>query len=102
MPTTIPPMTAMTIEATMAIGIMPAMLNVVTAVVEIPFTAVTQSDERFRFALVAIDVKLPAMIAPMTRTTITATIETTAAMIPAFPEWFLDDSSNFIFSSHLL
>ena len=39
----IPPMTAITIEATMAIGIMPAMLNVVTAVSEMPVTAACHS-----------------------------------------------------------
>lgn len=94
----IPPMTAMTIEATIAIGIMPAILNVVTAVVEIPLTADSQSSERFRLAEVAIVEKLPVMIAPMMRTTITATIETTAAMMPAFPEWFLSVSINFIIS----
>lgn len=93
----IPPMTAITIEATMAIGIMPAMLNVVTAVSEMPVTAACHSVERLRLAPVAIAEKLPVMIAPMMRTTITATIETTAAMIPAFPEWFLNVSSNFIF-----
>lgn len=94
----IPPMTAMTIEATIAIGIMPAILNVVTAVVEMPLTAASQSDERFRLAEVAIVEKLPVMIAPMIKTTITATIETTAAMMPAFPEWFLNVSINFIIS----
>ena len=94
----IPPMTAMTIEATIAIGIMPAILNVVTAVVEIPLTAASQSSERFRLAEVAIVEKLPVMIAPMMRTTITATIETTAAMMPAFPARFLSVSINFIIS----
>ena len=90
----IPPMTAITIEATMAIGIMPAMLNVVTAVSEMPVTAACHSVERLRLAPVAIAEKLPVMIAPMMRTTNTATTE---SMMPAFPEWFLNVSSNFIF-----